>query len=126
MAGLQRSVVSFRRQGSSGLVWDDEKIFSGELTHHPDNHYFFSGELARPNRGQNLGSSARLHHPRVKHDEEFSHLRPIKTERSNAGRGVQDDQLLPADPPSPKVSAFGCCGGFGTSPRKGMKPRMVR
>uniref|UniRef100_A0A0A0KA73 MAPK kinase substrate protein n=1 Tax=Cucumis sativus TaxID=3659 RepID=A0A0A0KA73_CUCSA len=26
MAGLQRSVVSFRRQGSSGVVWDDKFI----------------------------------------------------------------------------------------------------
>ncbi|KHN47776.1 Hypothetical protein glysoja_029194 [Glycine soja] len=30
MDGLQRSEVSFRRQGSSGLVWDD-KLLSGEL-----------------------------------------------------------------------------------------------
>lgn len=30
MEGLQRSEVSFRRQGSSGLVWDD-KLLSGEL-----------------------------------------------------------------------------------------------
>ncbi|KAK4748261.1 hypothetical protein SAY87_014847 [Trapa incisa] len=30
MEGLPRSAVSFRRQGSSGLVWDD-KFLSGEL-----------------------------------------------------------------------------------------------
>ncbi|KAA8535074.1 hypothetical protein F0562_030077 [Nyssa sinensis] len=30
MDGLQRSEISFRRQGSSGLVWDD-KFLSGEL-----------------------------------------------------------------------------------------------
>ncbi|PKI48509.1 uncharacterized protein At1g15400-like [Punica granatum] len=30
MEGLQRSEVSFRRQGSSGLVWDD-RFLSGEL-----------------------------------------------------------------------------------------------
>ncbi|KAK9697802.1 hypothetical protein RND81_08G062300 [Saponaria officinalis] len=30
MAGLQRSEISFRRQGSSGLVWDD-KLISEEL-----------------------------------------------------------------------------------------------
>ncbi|KAI5665237.1 hypothetical protein M9H77_24560 [Catharanthus roseus] len=30
MAALPRSEVSFRRQGSSGLVWDD-KLLSGEL-----------------------------------------------------------------------------------------------
>ncbi|PWA68020.1 hypothetical protein CTI12_AA313640 [Artemisia annua] len=30
MAGLPRSEMSFRRSGSSGLVWDD-KLLSGEL-----------------------------------------------------------------------------------------------
>ena len=30
MAGLQRSAVSFRRQGSSGFVWDD-RFLSEEL-----------------------------------------------------------------------------------------------
>ncbi|RLN00301.1 uncharacterized protein C2845_PM06G00900 [Panicum miliaceum] len=30
MAGLQRSSETFRRSGSSGLVWDD-KNFSGEI-----------------------------------------------------------------------------------------------
>ncbi|KAI3802984.1 hypothetical protein L1987_31131 [Smallanthus sonchifolius] len=30
MAGLPRSEVSFRRSGSSGLVWDD-KLLSGKL-----------------------------------------------------------------------------------------------
>ncbi|KAA8523032.1 hypothetical protein F0562_009455 [Nyssa sinensis] len=30
MSGLQRSEISFRRQGSSGLIWDD-KLLSGEL-----------------------------------------------------------------------------------------------
>ncbi|GMQ06934.1 hypothetical protein CsSME_00051340 [Camellia sinensis var. sinensis] len=30
MDGLQRSAISFRRQGSSGLVWDD-KFLSGKL-----------------------------------------------------------------------------------------------
>ncbi|THU52339.1 hypothetical protein C4D60_Mb10t02970 [Musa balbisiana] len=31
MAELQRSVTTFRRSGSSGLVWD-ERLFSGDLT----------------------------------------------------------------------------------------------
>ncbi|KAI7987911.1 MAPK kinase substrate protein [Camellia lanceoleosa] len=31
MASLQRSAVSFRRQGSSGLIWED-KYFSGDLS----------------------------------------------------------------------------------------------
>lgn len=31
MAALPRSEISFRRQGSSGQVWDDNKLVSGEL-----------------------------------------------------------------------------------------------
>ncbi|KAL0397097.1 UNVERIFIED_CONTAM: MAPK kinase substrate protein [Sesamum calycinum] len=35
MAGLQRSAVSFRRQGSSGLVWDD-KFLAGLADQHKE------------------------------------------------------------------------------------------
>lgn len=30
MAGLQRSLATFRRSGSSGLVWDDAFLSSGD------------------------------------------------------------------------------------------------
>ncbi|KAL3532359.1 hypothetical protein ACH5RR_005880 [Cinchona calisaya] len=38
MAGLQRSEMSFRRQGSSGLVWDDKFIQKLATTNNRDDH----------------------------------------------------------------------------------------
>jgi hypothetical protein len=103
MSGLQRSTTSFRRQGSSGLVWNDR---------------FLSGDLSkmRPNQG----------------DEEvveFRDLRPSRSvgslgrlERSrSAGGGGQaaayrstvKAEPLALDPPSPKLAGCGLCGLFG-------------
>ncbi|GAB2269479.1 hypothetical protein Dimus_004396 [Dionaea muscipula] len=132
MAELQRSAVSFRRQGSSGVVWDD-RFLSGEFKlknkkQHQQQRLFYSGELARPN------SWGQVHHglssPNQQQHGEFK-LRPIKTGRSPADEGLRRRQNSvedPADPPSPKLSACGCCGGFGRSPRssgrtKQPKPR---
>ncbi|XP_027070714.1 MAPK kinase substrate protein At1g80180-like [Coffea arabica] len=86
MAGLQRSEMSFRRQGSSGLVWDD-KLLSGEL--------------------RRISTSK---------DDEAQQQKETKVEpreaKTSAYRTVN---LEPAfDPPSPRVS--GCCGIFGGKP----------
>ncbi|KAL2338134.1 hypothetical protein Fmac_012580 [Flemingia macrophylla] len=83
MAGLQRSAVSFRRQGSSGIVWDD-KLISEEL-----------------NRDQHQNQKANN-----------NDSNSAKT-RSNAGGGYRTNKFSPAiDPPSPKLSACGCCTAF--------------
>ncbi|XP_057454195.1 MAPK kinase substrate protein At1g80180 [Lotus japonicus] len=91
MAGLQRSEVSFRRQGSSGLVWD-EKLLSGELN--------------RKEEGQdNKGSTD---HQNVKE------LRTTTVQRSRSNGGYRTGRVSPAiDPPSPKLSACGFCAAFG-------------
>ncbi|XP_039018818.1 uncharacterized protein At1g15400-like [Hibiscus syriacus] len=44
-SGLQRSTTSFRRQGSSGLIWDD-KFLSGDL-----NQMKLNNQHSRSNRG---------------------------------------------------------------------------
>ncbi|GMH14282.1 hypothetical protein Nepgr_016123 [Nepenthes gracilis] len=111
MAGLQRSTVSFRRQGSSGLVWDD-RFLSGELAEpKKQERGFFSEELSKANTSQQSAHDHRIQQEDLK-------LRPIRTDRSASGRGshtVRKD--FPAeDPPSPKTSGFSCCGGFGRSP----------
>ena len=134
---LQRSAVSFRRQGSSGLVWSDRvlsgelarptgkpepKFLSGELarpTGKPE-HKFLSGELARPNKGQRSG-----HRPHDRADvvgtSDVS-VRPVRTVRSNGGRAGFES----SEPPSPRVSGCGCCGGLGKSPRSGGNVRPVK
>jgi len=104
MAGFQRSTTSFRRQGSSGLVWDDR---------------FLSGDLSktRPN-------------PKDKEMVEFRDLRPSRSvgsvgmlERSQstgggghaAYRSTVKVEPPTLDPPSPKLAGCGLCGLFGKS-----------
>ncbi|KAF8050133.1 hypothetical protein N665_2038s0006 [Sinapis alba] len=117
MAGLQRSNISFRRQGSSGIVWDDRLI--AELNKQANDQKGETGEqegqedqTARPISGGGI--------------------KPIRTEggiersRSNGGGGGNrhhrnTGRVSPAvDPPSPRLSAFGCCSAFG---KKSVKQR---
>lgn len=103
MAGLQRSEVSFRRQGSSGLVWDD-KLLSGELNKNEDPKGAHGGDL-------NLNLNVRT-------------TPPIQRSRSNGG--YRTGKVSPAiEPPSPKLSACGFCSAFGKTGEKGRraKPR---
>ncbi|KAG9459676.1 hypothetical protein H6P81_004184 [Aristolochia fimbriata] len=105
MEGLQRSSVSFRRQGSSGLVWEDR---------------FLSGDLNQMKKKEE--------------EVEFRELRPshsvgsigmLDRSRSNGGgKGWRTGKVSPAiDPPSPKVSACGFCGVFGKSSSSNNKSR---
>ncbi|XP_022749711.1 uncharacterized protein At1g15400-like [Durio zibethinus] len=92
MSGLQRSTTSFRRQGSSGLVWDD-KFLSGDLNQMKLNN--------QENKG-NRGSDGMM-----------------RRSRSDGG-DINMYQTVKAaspsvDPPSPKVSGCGFCGVFGRS-----------
>ncbi|XP_075505175.1 MAPK kinase substrate protein At1g80180-like [Primulina tabacum] len=126
MAGLQRSEVSFRRQGSSGLVWDD-KIVSGELN-----------QLAQPKQennskenqheGNELKNDGVTSTP-VAASEDSARVPELKIERSRSngeGRGFRTGRVSPAvEPPSPKVSACGFCGAFGKNEktrRQRLKP----
>ncbi|XP_022731268.1 uncharacterized protein At1g15400-like [Durio zibethinus] len=90
MNGLQRSTTSFRRQGSSGLVWDDE-FLSGDLNQMKLNH--------QENK-ENPGSDGMM-----------------RRSRSDGGSGNMYRTVKAAspsmDPPSPKVSGCGFCGVFG-------------
>ncbi|KAK2646010.1 hypothetical protein Ddye_021205 [Dipteronia dyeriana] len=97
MDGLQRSTTSFRRQGSSGLIWDDK--LNNQVKHK---------ELADDDDHQ--------HHKRL----------PSKINRGGECMCRTDKALPPTmDPPSPKVS--GCCALFAkpavtnnkTKPRRG-------
>ncbi|KAK9268928.1 hypothetical protein L1049_000693 [Liquidambar formosana] len=100
MSGLQRSVTSFRRQGSSGLVWDDK---------------FLSGEL----------NQIKQNDEQEKEKVEFRELRPspsvgsnpmMERSRSNGGGHAYRTRKVaspPIDPPSPRVSGCGLCAIFG-------------
>ncbi|KAI5337279.1 PREDICTED: At1g15400 [Prunus dulcis] len=110
MAGLQRSSVSFRRQGSSGFVWDDKHL-SRELV----------DKVAPLLKGG--GGRARQDQEKDEIIEGVRAPKPINTvsrSRSNGGgRSYRTGKVTPAiEPPSPKVSACGFCGGFGIPSRK--------
>ncbi|CAO2822701.1 unnamed protein product [Amaranthus hypochondriacus] len=85
MEGLQRSAISFRRQGSSGLVWDD-KLISGELKPE-DNQDQKDDQKIDLRRSKSDGGNRRVY-------------RTVKVEQAE-------------DPPSPRVSGCGFCSVFG-------------
>ncbi|KAF9612530.1 hypothetical protein IFM89_000452 [Coptis chinensis] len=102
MAGLQRSAISFRRQGSSGLVWEDP-LASGEL----DKAKKKEGE--EKNEKEEGGSEFR----ELRQSKSVGSIKMIERSRSNGGRGYRTGKVTPSlDPPSPKVSACGFCSVF--------------
>ncbi|CAM0879856.1 unnamed protein product [Alopecurus aequalis] len=91
MAGLQRSSMTFRRSGSSGLVWD-ERLMS-------DDHGQMETEFKELRHSRSVGSVG------------------LQTRRgSGVERGSQAyraRRVTPAlDPPSPKVPGCIFCGIF--------------
>ncbi|GLU09739.1 hypothetical protein SLE2022_265840 [Rubroshorea leprosula] len=98
MTALQRSTTSFRRQGSSGLVWDD-RFLSGELNKmkvnkEGNNETVRSEAVMRRSRSEGMGSRGGRSPP---------------TPKLKASTPTTPTE----DPPSPKVSACGFCGAFG-------------
>ncbi|XVE54391.1 hypothetical protein DITRI_Ditri03aG0077100 [Diplodiscus trichospermus] len=92
MSGLQRSTTSFRRQGSSGLVWDD-KFLSGDL-----NQMKLNNRENKDNRGSSDGMMRRS-----RSDDRHTYRTMTKVKAVSPSM----------DPPSPKVSGCGFCGVFG-------------
>ncbi|GMI78092.1 MAPK SUBSTRATES IN THE STOMATAL LINEAGE 1 [Hibiscus trionum] len=125
MAGLQRSAVSFRRQGSSGIVWDDR--FLAELSQMKPEQQpeegGGGGETKPGEQGQQVEDNNNNNNNPEKVDvvkDAKPTIAPINTaverSRSNGGerRGYRTGKVSPAiDPPSPKVSACGFCSAFG-------------
>ncbi|XP_058112959.1 MAPK kinase substrate protein At1g80180-like [Magnolia sinica] len=100
MAGLQRSSVSFRRQGSSGLIWED-RLLSGDLNQMKKRQEEAEGgvEYRELRTSQSVGS-----------------IGLTGRSRSGGGRAWGAAKVSPAiEPPSPKVSGCGFCGMLGRS-----------
>lgn len=103
--GLQRSATSFRRQGSSGLVWDDKFLIEDSITKvKPPNININNDE--QDNKGK----------------EDFREAKAkagLSRSQSAGGRvynrTVRVSSSVPTnvDPPSPKLSVCGICGVFG-------------
>jgi hypothetical protein len=122
MDGLQRSAVSFRRQGSSGLVWDD-KFLSGEFKKKEEHDRQIQQQLQLQSQDNNKQLDV------ADADVDKDVLKPISIERSRSnGGGTRHHRgagkISPnIEPPSPKVSACGFCSAFGKPSKKQRRGR---
>ncbi|CAB4288582.1 unnamed protein product [Prunus armeniaca] len=104
--GLQRSESTFRRQGSSGLIWDDKFLQRALNQVEAEKQQ----EAAQQAQATESGGAAPT----------------MERSRSNGGRGYRTVKVSPqaTDPPSPKVSGCGLCGAFGKpKPSSARRPR---
>ncbi|QCD80667.1 uncharacterized protein At1g15400 [Vigna unguiculata] len=113
MTEFQRSVTSFRRQGSSGLVWDD-KFIAGLENQNPNQEAKASNNQNQQGQRevQGVESSVRL-----------------ERSRSDGARPYRTVNVAPAsmDPPSPKVATCGFCSVFRKpGPAKSTKAKRRR
>ncbi|XP_034699123.1 MAPK kinase substrate protein At1g80180 [Vitis riparia] len=108
MAGLQRSEISFRRQGSSGSVWDD-KFLAGALNQAKQND---QEEEQKAEAGE------------AKLSQSPAPISVMERSRSNGGQAYKTVKVAPAiDPPSPRVSGCGICGVFGKPVKSHHRPK---
>ncbi|KAL5056864.1 hypothetical protein RYX36_028468 [Vicia faba] len=111
MEGLQRSAVSFRRQGSSGFVWDDR---------------FLQEEINKMNQNnQDQGKDEIKEMMSRDEPPQLGSVNTVQRSRSNGGgRGYRTGKVSPAiEPPSPRISACGFCGAFGKVGEKRKPPK---
>lgn len=113
MAGLQRSSGTFRRSGSSGLVWEwDDKHLSGEIRPSAAARRGVSldGRPAGAPEARGLDRSRSSGHGGAARAPEAA--APVRVERSrSSGHRTGAGRVPPAlDPPSPRVAL--CGGGF--------------
>ncbi|KAL1551297.1 MAPK kinase substrate protein-like protein [Salvia divinorum] len=116
MESLQRSAISFRRQGSSGFVWDD-KFLAGEFSKLANERKEESSSGSKDNKEDPATAAVKKSPPPPPAGL------VIDRSRSNGGRGFRTGKVSPAvEPPSPRVSAFGCCGAFGKGEKTRRRP----
>ena len=136
MAGLQRSATTFRRSGSSGLVWDERFLTEADAeakaadgaTEEPQPELRHSRSvgsismLRRGGAGDGDDKKAKENKQQKQGHKEES--------RSNQQVFRTKDVAPDVDPPSPRVSGCILCAifggsssGSGTARRRSNKPR---
>lgn len=127
MEGLQRSATTFRRSGSSGLVWDERFLASlnNEEEKHAEHDEEQKPDLPQLRHSRSVGSIDML----KREVEEGKQVLDIKkTSKTAAKKQVFHTAYVSpdVDPPSPKVSGCIICSIFRkTESRKPVK-RPVR
>ncbi|KAJ1282361.1 hypothetical protein BS78_03G046000 [Paspalum vaginatum] len=104
MAGLQRSSQTFRRSGSSGLVWDERLMSQDGGQREPEGEAMEFKELRHSRSVGSVGLQRRRNdgaeHRRCNDDDDNT-------------QGFRTRRVAPAlDPPSPKVPGCIFCGIF--------------
>ena len=136
MAGLQRSATTFRRSGSSGLVWDERFLTEADAeakaadgaTEEPQpelRHSRSIGMLRRGGAGDGDDKKAKEKKQQQKQGQGHK-----EESRSNQQVFRTKDVAPDVDPPSPRVSGCILCAifggsssGSGTARRRSNKPR---
>lgn len=123
MAGLQRSTTSFRRQGSSGLVWDD-KLLSGELNQLENHERDDNSSSTLKNSKLEKHQGIQVKDEALKKPSSRTAGGSFERSRSNGGgRNHRTGRVSPAiEPPSPKVSACGFCSAFAKQENARRRP----
>ncbi|CAL4958526.1 unnamed protein product [Urochloa decumbens] len=103
MAGLQRSSQTFRRSGSSGLVWEERLMSSQDSSQgEPEDRAMEFKELRHSRSVGSVGLQRR------RNDGEERRRR-----NDEGNQGFHTRRVAPAlDPPSPKVPGCIFCGIF--------------
>ncbi|KAM7258703.1 hypothetical protein ACFE04_014444 [Oxalis oulophora] len=132
MAGLQRSAVSFRRQGSSGMVWDD-KFLSGEFKKKEEHD---RQQQQQQQQSDHINNDADVDNNNNNKDvvnviKPTISIEPISIERSRSNNGNRHHRtgkvVSPTiEPPSPKLSACGFCSAFGKPKKQQQHRRSTR
>jgi hypothetical protein len=142
MAGLQRSATTFRRSGSSGLVWDERFLTEAEAGADAEAKAAGDGAAEEPQpelrHSRSVGSIGMLRRVGAGGSDGDSKKAKEKKEQQKKGQHKEEDarsnrqvfrtkDVAPdVDPPSPRVSGCILCAIFGGGSGSGAgagKPR---
>ncbi|PWZ06264.1 hypothetical protein Zm00014a_007956 [Zea mays] len=132
MAGLQRSATTFRRSGSSGLVWDERFLTEAEADADAEAKAGAAEDAEQPElrHSRSVGMLRRAGgggDSRSKKGKESRQKQAESARRSNQQVFRTKDVAPDMDPPSPRVSGCAFCavfrGGSGGTGRRAQARR---
>jgi len=117
MAGLQRSATTFRRSGSSGLVWDERFLTEAEADADAEAKAGAAEDAEQPElrHSRSVGMLRRAGgggDSRSKKGKESRQKQAESARRSNQQVFRTKDVAPDMDPPSPRVSGCAFCAVF--------------
>uniref|UniRef100_A0A0A9GZW4 MAPK kinase substrate protein n=1 Tax=Arundo donax TaxID=35708 RepID=A0A0A9GZW4_ARUDO len=135
MAGLQRSATTFRRSGSSGLVWDERFLTEADAEVKAGDDAAAAEPQPELRHSRSVGSIGMLRRGRGGGDDKKAKQKKQKQAQKEEARSRQQvfrtkDVAPDVDPASPRVSGCILCAIFGggsgsgkSSARRRSKPR---